>query len=400
MKIRLTKKHFELIFIISMLLTIILEFLFILIPSTRYNATNIFFSHFEDFWADFTNVVGYSGHRDPYHHLIYTGLGEKAYPPLNYVIGYIYSTLVNIYYYDFDSYLPLFHEPLLLLAILFTLVTLTILFFELLCNMKTGNKLTKVLVASCFLLSFPVQFTVERGNFLYATVIFMIIFVLYYESENKILRELAYISLAIAAGLKLSPALLGFLLIDKRMWKETFRTVIYGLLFFILPFLLLKGGLSNIPQMFSNMSSNFALYPSYTGCTLTAALCGFGIEATQTNMSIIKVLSYIIAIMLFAFTFIVKKEWQKVLLLSLIIVMIPAHSGTYNIIYYIPAFVLFLNDEEHSIFDVFILIGSLLCLYPLWTPLRNILSFNLGQIIILIIMLIEGGISVHKRLSV
>ena len=53
----------------------------------------------EDFLADFTNVVGYSAKLDPYHNWIYSTPGEKAYPPLVYLIFYLFSGLVNIDHY-------------------------------------------------------------------------------------------------------------------------------------------------------------------------------------------------------------------------------------------------------------------------------------------------------------
>lgn len=105
------------------------------------------------------------------------------------------------------------------------------------------------------------------------TIFFIIFYIFNYDSENKVRRELALISLALAASFKLTPAVLGILLIYNKQWKEVVRVIIYGLIFGIVPFLFFHGGLVNIGRMFHNASLNVDKYVSTEGATLTAFTC-------------------------------------------------------------------------------------------------------------------------------
>ena len=98
--------------------------------------------------------------------------------------------------------------------------------YELIRSCKNGNKAVKIMSSIAFCLSMPVIFTIERANFLLMTLFFILFYIFNNDSENKIRRELALISLAMASALKLTPAVLGILLLYNKQWKEAIRTVI------------------------------------------------------------------------------------------------------------------------------------------------------------------------------
>lgn len=79
-------------------------------------------------------------------------------------------------------------------------------------------------------------FSFERGNIIYLAVINSIFFLVNYQSENKIIREMSFIALAIAAALKGFPALLGILLLYDKRHKEAIRLIVHGVIFSFLPF--------------------------------------------------------------------------------------------------------------------------------------------------------------------
>lgn len=54
--------------------------------------------------------------------------------------------------------------------------------------------------------TYSILFAVERGNIIILAFVFLMYFVAFFESENKVLKEMALLSLAVSAGLKLYPA--------------------------------------------------------------------------------------------------------------------------------------------------------------------------------------------------
>ena len=99
------------------------------------------------------------------------------------------------------------------------------------------------LLMLCIVFSYGVLCGLERGNILLLCWPLMVFFVLYRNSQNPILRELACLALAVAAGLKLYPAFLGILLLKDKNYIAAIRTVIYGIVCFIFPLFFFNEGL-------------------------------------------------------------------------------------------------------------------------------------------------------------
>ena len=75
--------------------------------------------------------------------------------------------------------------------------------------MKKGKPVTKWLMTLALAFSGIALFSYERGNVIYLAVIGMVCFIEHYQSENKVLREWAFIALAFAAAIKGYPAIFG-----------------------------------------------------------------------------------------------------------------------------------------------------------------------------------------------
>ena len=131
----------------------------------------------------------------------------------------------------------MYQDTRILIIIILILIVNMIALYELIRSCKNGNKAVKIMTSIAFCLSMPVIFTIERANFLLMTLFFILFYIFNYDSENKTRRELALISLAMASALKLTPAVLGILLLYNKQWKEAIRTVIYGLILGMVPFL-------------------------------------------------------------------------------------------------------------------------------------------------------------------
>lgn len=108
---------------------------------------------------------------------------------------------------------------------------------------------------------YSVVFAVERGNLILLAFVFLLFFVAFYKSENKILREAALIALALSFGLKYYPAAFGLLLVYEKRWKEALRAIIYGVIAYVLPLLMISGKVPATGGKFlDNIISNYTAY--------------------------------------------------------------------------------------------------------------------------------------------
>ena len=188
-------------------------------------------------------------------------------------------------------------------------------------------------VALCILLSPGMMFAFERGNILFFVVPMCLFFIHYRNSESAVMRELALISLALAAGLKLYPAFFGILLLRDKKYAQAARAVIYGVLSVLLPILAFHEGLSGIPMWltkvfnfggageamphigtsFANILHRIALYSKdYLGISLS----------TGWFSSAAKIVS--VLLLLSALTF--NKDWQSVLAITFAIIMFSSNG--------------------------------------------------------------------------
>ena len=398
-----TKTAFEIIFIATVVLSFLLWITYICIDGSSSPQFNMFFQRCEDFMADSTNVLGYSAGRDPYHNLLH-GLEEKAYPPLTYAIMYLISRVVdvNAIVQKDNNYFYIYNNLQYLTILVIFLILLLLLMYTLIQVTKNGNMAVKTMTALALCCSAPMLYSIERANTIIFTVILCMFFLFYYNSENKVLRELTLIALAIAAAFKMTPALLGIMLLYNKQFKEASRTVIYGIIMVFGPFIFLHGGFSNAPLMFQNMKLNLQAYSSIEGCTLAASLNRFG----QTFMNgfilpdmiiaIMKIVTVLTSILLLAVVPFLKFNWEKVAAVVLVLIILPSHSGTYCILYMIPVIVMFLNEEKHRNIDFLYLFCFIMISWDFICPATYIFNFNLAIPIMVIALSITGLINIKK----
>jgi len=400
-----TKTAFEIIFIAAVMLSFLLWIAYICIDGSSSPQFNMFFQRCEDFMADSTNVLGYSAGRDPYRNLLH-GLEEKAYPPLAYVIMYLISRIVDVsaiverdnnYFYICNN------VQFLTIILIITIITVLIM-YTLIQVTKKGKMSVKIMTAMALCCSAPMLYSIERGNTIILTVILCMFFLFYYNSENKVLRELALIALAVAAAFKMTPALLGIMLLYNKQFKEASRTVIYGIIMVFGPFIFLHGGFSNVPLMFQNMKLNLQSYSSIEGCTLAASLNRFGqtfikdFILPDMVIAVMKLATVLISIVLLAVVPFLKFNWEKVAAVVLVLIILPSHSGTYCILYMLPVIVMFLNEEKHRNIDFLYLFCMIMISWDFICNATYIFNFNLAVPIMVIALSITGMLNIKKVL--
>lgn len=230
------------------------------------------------------------------------------------------------------------------------------------------------LLSFILIVSYPVMYCLERGNIIILSMILTMFFVFFKDSENKYIRELSYISLALAAGIKLYPAVFGVMLLLDKKYKEAARLVVYGIIAVIVPFVFfidfdkisLSASSGFMPASISNINA-IAVSVGNSGSPIFNILENLLSFATnkksRLNFSSVSIENFIfifspqsktlakitcivtecIAALSLLF---VKKKWQQTFLLSYIMLNIPSASSSYALTFLIIPFVMFFFDDK------------------------------------------------------
>ena len=204
-------------------------------------------------------------------------------------------------------------------------------------------------------ITYGYMYALERGNIIILSLLFTLLFFIFYDSNSKTKKEIALISLAIAANLKIYPAIFGIILIFEKHYKEAIRTIIYGIIFLIAPCFFFKGGISNLGEFVKNVTeySNMTEW-SNKGTALENIVFSvysiikkvFHFEIPRYWLIFISPLaSFVIFILLMIFSFVLKQKWQKCLSITLAFVLYKNQS-VYILCFFIIATVLFLKEEK------------------------------------------------------
>jgi hypothetical protein len=397
-KLLQSKKFYEAVFIAAVIASFVAWLCGIFWRGEESYQINLFFLKLNDFLADTQNVVGYSSGRDVYHNMMYTGLDEKAYPPLTYMMMYFFSRLVDMFkYYGQDYFLDLYTEPLFLIMYMIYATIGVVMLYEIVRTCKNGSNAVKIWTAAAVMVSAPVIFSYERANTIILTTFCVMFYIFYYDSENRVMREIALICLAVAVAFKMTPAVLGILLLYNKQWKEAVRAVVYGVIVGVLPFLFFEGGFANIAQMFANMKANVDYYTSASGATLYSAVLSFGAQASDTLEAVMKIVTYAVCLFLLVAALFYSKKWMRIAAVCLVLIILPSHSGYYCVMYFIPAIVAFLNEEEHSPSELLILFAVLLIMYDVQSKIGDsFLNYHLALVIVTVYLVVLGIVTLFK----
>jgi hypothetical protein len=262
---------------------------------------------------------------------------------------------------------------------------------------KSGEKKFLILI---ILLSGGFLFEYERANTIILAVIFLLVFIWLKDSKNAVLRELALVALACAAGIKVYPAVFGLLLIRDKRWKDAIRAVIYGGLVMFLPFLLF-GGRHSIRLLFETLqASNSGTYD--TGLSfkvdLSNALRTLGLVFGWSDKAVINaggILSYVLALLAIIPVCTLKKEWKAVMLVALAVVLTPAFNFYYALSYIVIPVIVFLNARESGKFSYLPAVLFAILLSPAYiTVIPEINGLTTGQYGLSVMSMIQNMIMV------
>lgn len=249
-------------------------------------------------------------------------------------------------------------------------MNVVLLFFAAACGaLKQGTKAERCVFTATMLFTVPFIYQYERGNIIFLALCFTLVFFLWKDSRSRICREVSLLSLAIAAGLKIYPAIFGLMLIREKRYKEALRLVAYGVLSFVLPFFCFGDIIENIKRMIANMRVVTAEFGSVrVGCQLNYSATLKNLLDWMENYSVAVITLFLILAVTLGIlaAFGLRERWKLVLLLTCLMMGIPSFSYTYVGIFMVLPVIAFLDDPEtHKKCDLVYLIGMLLVLLPL-----------------------------------
>ncbi len=91
----------------------------------------------------------------------------------------------------------------------------------------------------CALFSSPMIFLMDRGNTVLFVLVLSALFVAGYRSKNPLIRHLSYVSLGLAAAIKIYPAALGLLVLREKNKKHIAQCIGYGIGLCLVPFFII-----------------------------------------------------------------------------------------------------------------------------------------------------------------
>ncbi len=310
---------------------------------------SVFFQDVGDACMDFFNVNGFVQDMDPY-----TGAGS-SYPPM----VLLFAKLFQLVQGSGDSMKAVRLTPRGIISVcLFMLLFFVLAWLLLRAYMKRYSVHTGLAICTyiALLLSSPMLFCIDRGNYLLYCFLFVGFFLLEYRAEKMWLRELSYVSLALAVSFKLYPAVFGFLLLNRKDWLNLVKTAMYSVILLLVPFVFFRGGFMHNLQAFAGNLIMFQAQNEYsyadgmywlTGYFNNVSLAAFvkmwylifsgGVldqipGYVDTAAAVAAILLAVICIAAVYFT---QQEWVRMYLLTSVMTFVIKTSYEYSLIFYI-----------------------------------------------------------------
>ena len=316
---------------------------------------DVFFWDRNDWFMDFYNTVYYSVGRSPY---VWGAAQDRNYLPFCYLLLYPFTFLYSWGSMEWGVAYQARYDQLMAIAGFAFFMAVTGMLFYCLGKACRAREIEKAGMLAAMFCSGVMLYNIDRANLVILSAAFTSVFFMTYDSESRLYRHIGFVSLAIAAALKIFPAMFGVVLLSRKRYKDAAWTICYGVALAALPFLLLNGDLlHNIDQFYWALDAHAEIYSGgplglFASTILTDEKSGFG------------VITWILCAIAVVCACTIRVRWKQVLLFSLALVLSTGQRW-YGLIYLLYPMVLFLNEERHSRAEWLYLAAFVLILSPL-----------------------------------
>lgn len=277
----------------------------------------------------------------------------SSYPPFTFIIARIFA-LFGDYTYGYEVMIsqPAAVVGLIIFYSIYFIASVLLIIYIM--RSRGFGAAATVAVCAVYMLNAPMLFNFERGNYIICALLFSLVFYAFHSSENKVLRELSFIALGCATGIKLYPALFAVVLLREKRIFELLRCAAYSVLAIILPFLTFEGGLAGIPRFFywlSDFSSDLTDYGyNYSVAGSVGIVFSFlGVPLFSENATVEtlqKVVPYIALAICAVASVTVKKKWKALAAVSIAIIQFPNISFAYSLMFMLIPMLEFITDRQ------------------------------------------------------
>ena len=299
---------------------------------------------------------------------------NSSYPPLILWIAKLFSILSDYQGYDPHT-IAVSHSGMasyLVFVVSFTLMIAIMLYHIL----KKGadcfrTKLGMLLVIPVLILTAPYIYMLDRGNYLLVALAFFMGFVCFYE-ENEIL---AAVFLALAASVKIYPLFFALLYMIDRKWKKMGIFLLTGAIVSVIAMAMFVGDFYSNFYRFGVLLLGFG---GGTGNPVTSVYYGVGLTSALRfpfvvwNNNTIPESFQVMKIYLIAGTVLtLYSVWcmrhetlfaKKLMVLSALMVFLTPNSYLYNLVYMMPAIVMYMLAKPSKKAWIDVVYGCLLSL--------------------------------------
>lgn len=358
-----------------------------------YGGGNIF-----DTYMDYFNSVNFSLADNPYDFFE----AGAIYPPICYLIYFCFSAFIPVKNVDASLIRASVYGNVqyIVLTVLLLIALVLILTHD-----KRYSSYQRAFISLTVILSYPILYVVERGNFLLISIVLCSYFIMFRNSDNKIRRELALIALALAAAIKIYPAIFGLILLfdktknNKTDWCKVIRCVIYGIVLFVLPFFFYSG-IDTVKDFISSLTSGAQstvivengdigrVDLATTVYYLVNTLLKMDLSLTEIE-GISGVIKIGLVLLQFIGIFVLKQEWKKLLCMSNLCLIFTTFCYAYSIsVIIIPIFVMLAYEKKYNAVNWIYFLSFMLILIDM-PFVYNTRVVNFALIIIYAVILLD-----------
>lgn len=208
--------------------------------------------------SDFGQVIYFTMQGSPYvgeYTTSYTPIGILLFKGFGFICSFNDAFYTPITFEDISSYNEaIIRTPHLWACYCFYVIACWVALYFILRRMTKLSRTNYTLFFIALIFSNFFDYALIRGSNILLVFVFVAVFVRFKDDRRVFVRELAYLSLAVAGAMKIYPFFFGILLLRDKKWAESVHVGVYGLLLIFLPFLCLDGGFANVPLFFENMA--------------------------------------------------------------------------------------------------------------------------------------------------
>ena len=304
--------------------------------------------------------------------------------------GGMYPPLAQFFFWVLAHLLPAGYEDLTIRELInLPLGAVYVMFFFLVCAFLTGwmledglrtPKYTRRFTVAALFLSVPFIYGIQRGNVLFICLPLMLYFCLNYDAESRTRRILSLVALAIAAGIKIYPAILGMMLVKSRRWKQVILCVAIGLAAVLIPSLLFDK-LDTIRVIIERLATTAAAFDE-RGLGHQLGIQNFTqilnrIFGWNLNKFAALIVMAVLTMILF---FLSRERWQQVFLLTAALITWPSISFVYTMIFMTVPLIAYINsDHEFTGWDIAFALLFAACFVVIPFGGQNAFSFTEGE---------------------